>query len=68
MSIFAFIVDGEVAKIGRFPETVDGGELPEELQKTIAILRSNPTIIEIVDQLVEEGFLWDGQNFTPVVE
>jgi hypothetical protein len=68
MSIFAFIVDGEVAKIGRFPETVDGGELPEELQKTIAILRSNPIIIEIVDQLVEEGFLWDGQDFVPVVE
>jgi len=67
MSKFAFIVDGEVAKLGAFPETVDGGELPEELQKTIAILRSNPIIIEIVDQLVEEGFLWDGQNFAAPV-
>jgi len=67
MSKFAFIVDGEVAKIGTFPETADGGELPQELQKTIAIFRSNPTIIEIVDQLVEEGFLWDGQNFVPAV-
>jgi hypothetical protein len=68
MSKFAFIIDGEVAKIGAFPETADGGELPQGLQKTIAILRSNPTIIEIVDQLVEEGFLWDGQNFTSPVE
>ena len=68
MSIFAFIVDGEVARIGRFPETVDGGELPEDLQKTIAILRSNPTIVEVVDEVVEEGFLWDGQNFNSPVE
>jgi hypothetical protein len=67
MSKFAFIVDGEVAKLGSFPETIDGGELPLELQKTIAVFRSNPTIIEIVDQLVEEGFLWDGQNFVPAV-
>ena len=68
MSKFAFIVDGEVAKIGTFPETVDDGELPEELQKTIAILRSNPKIVEVVGEVVEEGFLWDGQNFTPPVE
>lgn len=68
MSTFAFIVDGEVAKIGNMPETIDGKELPQDLQKTIAILRSNPTIIEIVDQFVEEGFIWDGQNFTPPVE
>ena len=68
MSRFAFIVDGEVAKIGLFGETMDGGELPLGLQKTIAILRSNPTIVEIVDQFVEEGFIWDGQNFTPPVE
>ena len=68
MSTFAFIVDGEVAKISRIPETADGGELPEELQKTIAILRSNPTIVEIIDEVVEEGFLWDGQNFNSPVE
>ena len=68
MSKFAFIVDGEVARIAGIPETIDGGELPQELQKTVAILRSNPTIIEIVDELVEEGFLWDGQNFAPPVE
>jgi hypothetical protein len=67
MSKFAFIVDGEVAKIGTFPETIDGGELPLEVQKTIAVFRSSPTIIEILDQLVEEGFLWDGQNFAPPV-
>jgi len=68
MSKFAFIVDGEVAKIGLFAETMDGGELPLGLQQTIAILRSNPTIVEIIDQFVEEGFIWDGQNFTPPVE
>jgi hypothetical protein len=68
MSKFAFIVDGEVAKLGAFPETVDGNELTGDLAKTVAILRSNPIIVEIVDQLVEEGFLWDGQDFTPPVE
>ena len=68
MSTFAFIVGGEVAKIGKFPETMDGGELPQDLQKTIAIMRSNPTIVEIIGEVVEEGFLWDGQNFTPPVE
>ena len=68
MSRFAFIVDGEVAKIGTFPETIDGGELPQQVQKTIAVFRSNPIIIEIFDQLIEEGFVWDGQNFKPAVE
>ena len=68
MSTFAFIVDGEVAKIGTFPETIDGGELPQEVQKTIAIFRSNPVIIEIIGEVVEEGFLWDGQNFVSPVE
>ena len=27
MSTFAFIIDGEVAKISRIQETMDGGEL-----------------------------------------
>ena len=67
MSRFAFVIDGEVAKISTFPETIDGGELPEEMQKTIAIFRSNPTIVEIVGELVDENCLWDGQNFVPPV-
>lgn len=68
MSKFALIVDNEVAGIARFPDSVNGGELPGEMEKSIAIFRSNPTIVEIVDELVEEGYIWNGVSFTAPVE
>jgi hypothetical protein len=68
MNRFAFVVDGEVAGITSLPEMVDDGELPESTTKALAIFRSRPIIVEITDDLVEEGFLWDGNSFTPPVE
>jgi hypothetical protein len=64
MTHFILVVDGEVA-----------GELPipkldfqsDAVDKLVAILSSNPKIV-VSNEPVEEGYVWDGQNFVPPVE
>ena len=73
MKYFAMIVENEVVQTIRLPEIEDipnGQEhrhVEEELDKVIAIYSSNPQIIP-TEAPIAEGFLWDGQNFTPPVE
>ena len=55
---FALIVDGEVAL---------NLKLPSMFEKIVAIFQSNPTIVE-VDEEIQEGSTWDGQEFTPPAE
>jgi hypothetical protein len=56
MKNFVFIVDGEVAANHSFPD--------DFFSKTIAILSSNPTVVE-TNEPITPGYLWDGTNFTP---
>ena len=67
MKYFMLIIDNEV--VGKIPsaglylEKDDN----EEAGKYYAILSSNPSIVA-ADELIPEGFIWDGQNFTAPVE
>jgi hypothetical protein len=60
---FALVIDGEVADNFSFPSFANG-ELPFQLEKLIAIFKSNPTIVEVLE-FVEPGSSWDGKKFTP---
>lgn len=55
--MFAFVVDGEVAKVVIVPEHINGAD------KMIAIYSSDPKVIE-VNELYPEGTLYDGKTFT----
>ena len=61
--LFALIIDGEVVENFAFPPFPPGG-MPEIVEKWIAIFKSNPTLVPVL-QRVEPGSTWDGQNFTP---
>lgn len=70
MSKFAFVVEGEVGILMMFPDGIaDGSDLPLAMQKHIAVLRTDPKVIEITEEYgeVHEGYLWDGTVFTPPV-
>ena len=59
MRNFVFVVDGEVAANYSFPQhVIDSGVL----DKQIAILASNPTIIETTQEIVE-GSTYNGSRF-----
>jgi hypothetical protein len=69
MKKFVIIIDNEVVKNVEFPEAIDN--VPEELlpqfEEAIAIFSSDPRYI-LVDEPVEIGLIWDGQNFNSPVE
>jgi hypothetical protein len=68
MPNFVLIVNNEVA--GNYfiktPENLDTG-FNQAMEKMIAILSSNPTIVQ-TEEKVEEGYIWDGQNFISPTE
>jgi hypothetical protein len=68
MKKFVIIVDNEVVKNVEYPEESDN--VPEEFlphfEEAIAIFSSDPRWL-IVDEPVEVGSIWDGQNFFPAV-
>jgi hypothetical protein len=65
---FIFIIDGEVAL--SMPLRIDP-TMPESIkniqEKFLAVLQSNPTIVESSEPITE-GSTWDGQNFILPVE
>lgn len=65
---FIFIIDGEVAL--SMPLRINS-DMPESVknvqEKFLAILQSNPTIIESSEPIVE-GSTWDGTSFTSPVQ
>ena len=61
MRNFVFIVDGEVVANHSFPQEVINKGI---LDKQIAILSSNPVIVETPEQVVE-GSTYDGSTFIP---
>ena len=68
MNHFIFVVDGEVAGEFPLPKITNGdGDLHPALEKLVAILRSNPQIVES-EMPIEEGYMWDGEKFIPPVE
>lgn len=63
MRNFVFVVDGEAAANLSYPqEIIDKGML----DRPIAILSSNPIIIETSEPILE-GSVWNGTDFTPPV-
>lgn len=63
--IFAFVVDGELGWVHMVDETVE---------QLLAVMRSNPTIVELSDaqysEMVDSGnhlysYTYDGVNFNP---
>jgi hypothetical protein len=60
---FALVVDGEVADNFSFPAFANG-EMPLQIEKLIAIFKSNPIIVEALEH-IEPGSTWDGSEFTP---
>ena len=68
MANFVVIVDGEVA--GNIPIPQPSPDFTEEkseaLERIIAALSSNPTIVKS-DERIESGSTWDGTSFTPPV-
>jgi hypothetical protein len=68
MSRYSYIVDGEVAAVFTIPDKIDdSSDLPPSLQKLHAVLKSQPIVMELLEEygIVEEGYIWDGQNFNP---
>jgi hypothetical protein len=69
MANFVVIVDGEVA--GNLPimdpSFAKASEISEALEKMIAALSSNPTIVR-TDERIEPGSSWDGTSFTSPVD
>lgn len=65
MHNFVIIVDNEVVGNASYST-----ELEEQidLSKIIAIYSSDPRFIPHHEGKVEEGYIWDGQNFNPPVE
>ncbi len=63
---FVLIVEGEVADNFSFPVFPDGS-IPPAIEKLIAVLKSNPVVIETLDP-VEPGSTWDGSSFIPPVD
>lgn len=64
MKFFALVVDGEVAKIIDFPNTDNfPAQMRDHFEELIAIMKSNPTVIEVDSNLVKKGYLWDGKDF-----
>lgn len=65
---YELVIDGEVATHLSVPSGVSGSqEMQDFFDKLNAALSSNPTVIP-VDELVPEGFLWNGENFHPPVK
>jgi hypothetical protein len=67
MKNFIMIVDGEVVGTLPVPNLQIDGVIHPAVEKLVAILSSNPTIVAS-DEQVEEGSTWDGTSFTPPVE
>jgi hypothetical protein len=61
--VFALIIDGEVVDNFAFPPFPEGA-MPEQVEKWIAIFKSNPTLVPSLVR-IEPGSTWDGTNFTP---
>jgi hypothetical protein len=62
MNNFAFIIDNEVAVNFQLPLNPIDGSHPH-IEKLIAAFSSNPTVVP-TEEIIEEGYLWDGTNFT----
>jgi len=65
MHNFVIIVDNEV--VGNISFSNELGQ-QVDLSKIIAIYSSDPRFIPHHEARVEDGFIWDGQNFNPPVE
>ena len=67
MKKFVVVIDNEVAVNLNIPQIEDESE-PMYLyfEKLIAALSSNPTIVQ-TEEAIQEGYIWDGQNFNPPV-
>lgn len=62
-----FIVDGEVAFNMHINITEDTPKsIRDRQEKFLAVMQSNPTIMETEDAVIE-GSTWDGNSFTPPV-
>lgn len=62
-----FIVDGEVAFNMHINITEDTPKsIRDRQEKFLAVMQSNPTIME-TEEAVIEGSTWDGNSFTPPV-
>jgi hypothetical protein len=68
MKKFVIMVDNEVVKNVEYPE--EGDNVPAEFlphfEEAIAVFSSDPRWL-IVDEPIEVGSIWDGQNFAPPV-
>lgn len=63
MQRFILVVDGEVA--GELPLTpilAEDGNLHPAIEKLVAILSSDPTIV-VSDNPIPQGWTWDGETF-----
>jgi hypothetical protein len=60
---FALVIDGEVADNFSFP-SFPGGQIPEIIEKLIAIFKSDPKVVKVLER-IEPGSSWDGKKFTP---
>jgi hypothetical protein len=65
MNNFVIVVDNEVVGNITFSDQLQEGV---DVSKYLAVYRSNPKFIEHNEKRVEEGYIWDGQNFNPPVE
>lgn len=59
---YELVIDNEVATHLSIPS--GSAEMQEFFNKLNAALSSNPTVVP-VEEIVPEGSIWDGQNFTP---
>lgn len=64
MHNFVILVDNEVVGNISFSTEAQG----VDLDKVIAIYSSDPRFIPHHEKRIEEGYIWDGQNFNPPVE
>lgn len=65
MHNFVITVDNEVVGNVTFSTELEG---QVDLSKIIAIYSSDPRFIPHHEEVVPEGYTWDGQNFAPPVE
>lgn len=61
---FALVIDGEVAGTIQYPTNLGN----PTMDRIIAALQSNPTIIEVFDNNIMPGWSYDGSTFSAPAE
>lgn len=61
---FALVIDGEVAGTIQYPTDLGN----PTMDRIIAALKSNPTVIEVFDSSIMPGWSYDGSNFSAPAE